>query len=415
MKRRNIKSRLEAALLDTPVVLLNGARQTGKTTLVRKIAQDRSDTSYFTLDDAATLAAATSDPAGFLAGLEGLAIIDEVQKAPGLLPAMKIKIDRDRQPGRFLLTGSADVLMLPQVSESLAGRMEIFTLWPFSQGEIDGSEDGLADLLFEEKLSMRFRDADLPSDWMSRVLAGGFPEAVRRKDEERRNAWFASYISSIIQRDIRDLSNIESSTEIPRLLSLIAARTGSLMNKSEISRSVQLPYTTLNRYFSLLELTFLVNPLPAWSSNLSKRLTRSAKLHLCDPALTAHLCGLSQQRLEGQPQMKGPLLENFVVMELRKQASWARTPLSLFHYRTTAGQEVDLVLEDKAGRIAGLEVKASSNLTDKSFKGLRDLKEAAGKSFHRGVILYTGESSLPFGEKFCALPVSSLWRLKSKI
>jgi hypothetical protein len=181
------------------------------------------------------------------------------------------------------------------------------------------------------------------------------------------------------------------------------------MNKSEISRSSQLPYTTLNRYFSLLELTFLVNPLPAWSSNLSKRLTRSAKLHLCDPALTAHLCGLSQARLEGQPQMKGPLLENFVVMELRKQASWARRPLSLFHYRTTAGQEVDLVLEDRAGRVAGVEVKATSRLADKDFRGLRDLAEVAGKNFHRGVIVYTGEHSLPFGKKLYALPVSALW------
>ena len=413
MKRRNIQPKVEAALQDSPVVLLNGARQTGKTTLVRKIAEDRPGTTYFTLDDAATLAAAASDPAGFLAGLDGLAIIDEVQKAPGLLPAMKIRIDRNRQPGRFLLTGSADVLVLPQVSESLAGRMEIFTLWPFSQGEIEEVEDRLLDLLFEKRLNTSFQDADLQQNWISRLLRGGFPEALRRSDKERRQAWFSAYVTSIIQRDIRDLANIEGLTEMPKLLSLIAARVGNLMNKSEFSRGAQLPYTTLNRYFSLLQLTFLVAPLPAWSSNLGKRLTRSAKLHLCDSALAAHLSGLTQARLDRQPEMKGPLLENFVVMEMRKQASWARTPVSLFHYRTMAGKEVDLVLEDRAGRIVGVEVKASSKLTNKDFKGLRDLAEAAGKSFHRGIALYTGESCIPFGDNLHALPVSALWRLES--
>ncbi|HSR50004.1 MAG TPA: ATP-binding protein [Acidobacteriota bacterium] len=399
------------ALADTPVVLVNGARQTGKTTLVQKVAAEKQPSAYFSLDDAATLSAVRADPTGFLAALDGLVVIDEVQKAPGLLSALKVAVDRDRRPGRFLLTGSADVLMLPEVSESLAGRMEILTLWPFSQGEIEGKEDCLLELLFEDRLDLTgLEDAEIARQWVDRVIRGGFPEVVRREDQQRRQAWLASYLTAILQRDIRDLANIEGLTEVPRLLSLLAARVGYLLNKAELSRATQLPYTTLKRYLSLLELTFLVQPLPAWSGNLGKRLTRSPKMHLCDSALTAHLNGLTEDGLGRRPELKGPLLENFAVMELRKQASWCKRHVSLFHYRTHTNQEVDIVLEDRAGTIVGIEVKATATLGKRAFKGLEALAHDAGDRFLRGIVLYTGGNPLTFTPKHHALPLSVLWQ-----
>jgi hypothetical protein len=400
------------ALSDTPAVLVNGARQTGKTTLVREIARGRPGTRYVTLDDAATLAAAVNDPAALLAGSGDLLVIDEVQKAPGLFPAMKIQIDRDRRPGRFLLTGSANVLMLPQVSESLAGRLEILTLWPFSQGEIEGRREGLLDALFAEALPGLPAEPEQPiTPLAQRLLRGGFPEALGRRDPRRRDAWFAAYVTTILQRDIRDLTQIEGLTDMPLLLQLLAARAGTLLNKAELARGTRIPYTTLDRYLALLHATFLFQPLPAWSGNLGKRLTRSPKCHLCDSGLTAHLTGLTAERLDRDGTLIGPLLESFVVGELRKQASWAETPVTLYHFRTPSQRETDLVLEDRGGRVVGIEVKASSRLRERDFNGLRSLAREAGERFLRGVLLYTGEEMLPFGPRLHAVPVRALWQM----
>ena len=410
MKWRKITDRIVAALADTPVVLLNGARQTGKTTLVQSLVAERPDARYFTLDDAAVLAAAASDPPGFIADAGGLVVIDEVQKVPELLPAIKLAVDRDRRPGRFLLTGSAHVLTLPKVSESLAGRIEILTLWPFSQGEAAEVPDAFIDAVFSDDRPRLRESAPESASLRQRLLRGGFPEALERDVEERRRAWFASYISTILQRDVRDLANIEGLTEMPRLLKLLASRTSGLMNKAEISRDADIAYATLDRYLALLEMTFLLQPLAAWSGNLGKRLTKAPKVHLCDSGLAAHLLGLTEDRLARDPTLAGPLGESFVAMELRKQASWSRTPVSLFHFRTAAGREVDLVLEDDAGRLAGFEVKASGSFRKKDLAGLRALARDLGERFHRGVLLYAGESVVPVGERLHAVPISALWR-----
>jgi predicted AAA+ superfamily ATPase len=396
-------------LADRPVVLLNGARQVGKSTLVQSLT-DGDQAQYLTLDDATVLAAASGDPAGFVAGLQGPVILDEVQRAPELFLALKASVDRDRRPGRFLLTGSANVYVLPRVSESLAGRMEILTLWPLSQGEIEGVVEGFVDALFAKTFPVPRGGTLDRGELFERMLRGGFPEMVDKPSESRRRAWFNSYTTSILQRDVRDLTQIEDLAALPRLLSLLAARATTLLNYSELSRSSGIPASTLKRYFALLEATFLALTLPAWSTNLSKRLVKSPKLLLNDTGLLASSLGLSPERLEEDSRLAGPLLENFVLQEVRKQVSWSQIQPSLFHYRTQTGQEVDLLLEDPSGRVAGVEVKMGSTVQEKDVRALRDLAEALGPRFVRGVLLYTGERAVPFSEKILALPVQALWR-----
>lgn len=407
MLRRNLTPALLEALADTPVVLVNGARQVGKSTLVQSL--EGHPGRYLTLDDATVLAAASRDPAGFLAGFDGPLILDEVQRAPELFLAIKAAVDRDRRPGIYLLTGSADVFLLPRIAETLAGRLEVLTLWPFSQGEIEGIQETFVDSLFAAELQPPKVPRLDRGEVLDRALVGGYPEMLERKAEDRRRAWVASYTATLLQRDVRDLANVEDLTALPRLLSLLAARSTSLLNYSELSRSSGLPASTLKRYFALLEATFLVRPLPAWSANLSKRLVKSPKLLLTDTGLLASVLGLSRDRLEEEPQLASPLLENFVLSEIRKQVTWSNTRPELFHYRTQTGQEVDLLLEDARGRVVGLEVKAAATVQERDVRTLLDLSEMLGNRFVRGVVLCTGDRAVPFSEKVVALPIGALW------
>ena len=410
MLQRYISSRLLEALADSPVVLLHGARQTGKSTLVQHITSTDHPARYLTLDDAAVLGAATADPAGFLAGIEGPIALDEVQRAPELFLAIKADVDRNRKSGRYLLTGSANVLMLPRLSESLAGRMEILPLWPLSQGEIGGKRECFIDILFTaEPIKAGAGPKDGPT-LIDRILRGGYPEAHRRAAPSRRRAWFNSYVSTILQRDVRDLANVDGLSAMPRLLTLLASRIGSLLNQSEVSRSLGMPQTTLKRYLALLEATFLVQPLPAWSSNLGKRLVKSPKLYLNDTGLASSLVGQMDERALRQSQLLGPLAENFVVMELRKQASWSKTEPGLFHFRTLGGQEVDVVLESPSGDLVGVEVKTSTAVGSGDFKGLRSLAEETGSRFLQGVVLYQGHETVPFGKNLHAVPLEAIWQ-----
>ena len=409
---RHISSRLLEALSDSPVVLLHGARQTGKSTLVQQIASQSHQARYLTFDDTAVLAAATGDGPGFLAGFDGPVVLDEIQRAPELFLAIKADVDRNRTPGRYLLTGSANVLMLPKLSESLAGRMEILPLWPLSQGEIADHCEGFIDRLFSGKpIQASCPDTDDEPALTDRMLAGGYPEAYRRKRPRRRRAWFNSYVSTILQRDVRDLANIESLSALPRLLSLLASRVGALLNHAEVSRSLGIAQTTLKRYMALLEATFLVCLLPAWSGNLGKRLVKSPKLYLNDTALAAALIGQTHADGLRQLQLLGPMAENFVVTELRKQATWSHTEPSLYHFRTTAGREVDIVMESPSGELVGVEVKTSATVNSNDFKGLRVLAQAAGKRFRQGVVLYQGRDVVPFSKTLHAVPMANLWRV----
>ena len=414
MIRRHLISCLLEALADTPVVLLNGPRQSGKSTLAQRVASHEHPARYLTLDDATTLAAARNDPPGFLAGFEGPVVIDEIQRAPELFLAIKAQVDRDRRPGRFLLTGSADVLLLPRLAESLAGRMEILTLWPFSQGEIEKIQEGFVDAIFSRTIP-QMRDLRIQgSEMIPRILRGGYPEILGRQTESRQAAWFGSYITTILQRDVRDIAHIEGLTALPRLLALLAARAASLVNFSELSRTSTIPQSTLKRYMIILETTFLVQTLPAWSGNLSKRLVKAPKLVIGDTGLMAYLLGLNKVRLLQDPILAGHVLENFVIMELKKQLGWNRTKAQLFHFRTQTGQEVDIVLEDLSGRVVGIEIKSGASVTADDFKGLRLLHETIGRRFLRGMVLYGGSEFVPFGPGLYALPVRALWSGSAK-
>lgn len=407
---RHLAPALEAALGDTPVALVVGPRQAGKTTLCRLVA-DRRGARYLSLDDAATLAAASADPAGFIAALDGPVFLDEIQRAPALLPAIKLAVDRNRAAGRFLLTGSADVLALPRVSESLAGRMEVLTLWSLSQGERAGVREGFIDALFAKQKLGPTGPGEPRADLIGRALAGGFPEAVARRDPSRRSAWFRSYVTTMLERDVRNLAEIEGLADLPRLLSLVAARSATLLNVAELSRSAALPQTTLSRYLALLERTFLVRRLPAWAGNRARRAIKTPRVWIPDTGLLAHLAGLSPARLAEDPTPLGPLFETFVTSELTKQLAWSRTRAELLHFRTHAGREVDLVIEADDGRLAGIEVRSAATVGGADLKGLAALREVAGKRFQRGVVLYTGREAVPFGSDLWALPVSALWQL----
>jgi len=411
MLDRNVVPAVAAALADTPVVFLNGARQAGKSTLAKLLVEQGLLAEYVTLDDPAALAAAQEDPGSFVANRHRV-VIDEVQRVPDLFVTLKATVDRDRRPGRFLLTGSANVLLLPGLARTLAGRMEILPLWPFSQGELESKKESFIDTAFKGGGGLYKSTAPMERrELLARILAGGFPEAASRKSEDRRNAWFSSYVGTLMQRDIRDLANVDGLAAMPRLLGLIATHAGSLMNYSELSRSAGLPVSTLKRYVALWEATYLVQPVPAWSANLGKRLVRSPKVYLNDTGLLAYLQQTTPQRLSDQPMLWGALLENFVVMELHKQAAWSRTKPRIFHFRSHNGQEVDVLLEDRAGHVVGIEIKARSAASSEDFRGLRALATDLGKRFVAGIVLYTGTAAYPFGPRLYALPVSALWRM----
>jgi uncharacterized protein len=407
MIRRHIEDSVRRAMADTPVVLINGARQTGKTTLSQAIAAE-AGALYFTLDDYATLALAAGDPSGFIRNLDGPVVIDEIQKAPDLFPAIKIAVDKARRPGRFLLTGSANVMTLPRLSESLAGRMEIIPLYPFSAGELAGKVEGFLPRLFAGTIAK----SKLPSASESigtRLTRGGYPEATERKSDDRRAAWFASHISTILQRDVRDLARVDALHSLPNLLKLLAARASGLLNLADVGRDASLPHSTLTRYLTLLETVFLVHRLPAWSRNLGQRLVKAPKVHLVDTGLACHLLGTDARRLAEDRPLLGRLLESFVVGELRKQVSWIDPRIALHHFRTATGSEVDVVLDKPDGSVAAIEVKASATVAASDFAALKALRSQLGKQFRAGVVLYLGDQIVPFGDQLWLVPIPALW------
>src|SRR5690625_260875 len=406
MLARFLRTPLLEALADTPVVMLAGARQVGKSTLAQT-AITETEATYFTLDDAATLAAAVVDPTGFVGGLPDRTIIDEIQRAPALMLALKAAVDANRRPGRFLLTGSANVLTVPKVADSLAGRMEVLQLWPFSQGEILRQQETFLETLFSGKA---FKGMAPDEDELrSRIVAGGYPEAVARTSSRRRNAWFNSYLSTIVQRDIRDLANITGLHELPRLLRFLAERSSTLLNMAGLAREAAIPQSTLSRYLTLFEATFLLRYLPAWSTSGTKRLTRAPKPFLTDTGLMASLLGIDEARLATDRTLFGRLLECFVVLEIFKQLSYSETAAMPYHYRTYTGHEIDMLLERADGTVAGVEIKATASPTAAFFKTMRELRDELGDRFRRGVLLYLGSEVVPFGDRLEAVPLPALW------
>jgi len=411
MYPRNITQEILDALSDSPVVYVRGARQVGKSTLAKELLGDAFPAKYVTLDNASVLAAAESDPAGFIAGQPRPLVIDEVQRVPRLLLAIKEAVDTDRKPGQFLLTGSANLLALPLVSDSLAGRMEIITLWPLSEAEKRENKADFVACLFKGRCSGPGHEAsgDLPG----MAVTGGFPEAVKRVSRKRRGAWFESYLTSILERDIRDIARIRELGDMVRLVRLLATRTATQLNHAEISRTMQIPHATANRYIHILEKVFLAHFLPAWSPNLGKRLVKTPKTYLVDTGLAAHLMGVDEERFAGDPAVAGRLVETFAINEILKALTWSSITAKPYYYRTHAGQEIDLVLERPSGEVACVEIKHSVQVAAKHFRSLRSLRQDLGKRFKAGVVLYAGSEIIPFGDSLFAVPLAALWNDES--
>ncbi len=404
---RHIRPRLVEALADSPVVLIHGPRQCGKTTLARRIG-DEQGFAYFTFDNDVQRAAAQADPVGFVADLPERAVLDEVQRVPGLFTSLKAAVDAQRRPGRFILTGSANVLLVPRLADSLAGRMEILRLHPLAQEELAGKTSGFLQNLFSGRFKAGGHGCRGGRALAERVVAGGYPDALARSTERRRAVWYQNYAETLIQRDIRDLSHIRSLDALPRLLALAAGQTACLVNISELAAPFQVSRPTLREYMTLLSRIFLLDELPPWHGNRMKRLVKTPKLHMGDTGLACSLLGLSAESLWENRTLFGRILETFVYQELRRHASWYDDSVTFSHFRDKDKVEVDVVLESR-GKLAGVEIKAGATVTADDFKGLHKLRDAAPKAFASGVVLYDGAASVSFGKDMHAVPISSLW------
>ncbi|MBI5658745.1 MAG: ATP-binding protein [Nitrosomonadales bacterium] len=401
-------SKLQDALADTPAVLIHGARQCGKTTLAQMAGGNYA---YFSFDDENILATAKRDPVGFVDRLPQHVVLDEVQRAPELFASLKHAIDQDRKPGRFMLTGSANLMLLPQLSDSLAGRIEVLQLYPLAQSELAGQQATFLQQMFGAEMLAISTSKRLGDELIERIVNGGFPEPLRRTTESRRRAWYRNYIDTLVQRDIRDIARISNLEAIPKLLQMIANHSGQLINVSELAKAFQLSRLTVDHYVALLRQIFLVEFLQPWFSNQNKRLIKTPKVHLMDTGLATAVLKLNVRQLQHDHNMLGHLLESFVYAELRKQASWLDADMAFYHYRDKDQYEVDIVMENGDGRLLGIEVKAAATVVNKDFNGLRRLQRVAGERFHRGILLYDGQHILPFGDGLYAVPVSRLWEV----
>ncbi len=402
--KRHLQALVTEAMSDTPAVLVNGPRQCGKTTLVRQYAGPMA---YYSLDDPALLAAVRADPVALIRR-QDRAIIDEVQRAPDLLMAIKLAIDQDRRPGRFLLTGSANLMALPTVAESLAGRMEIKTLLPLSHAELSESPpDFLERACGQQWPSTRAEVLPL-AGITEQVLAGGYPEMRLRTNTLRRQAWARAYTTTLVERDIRDIAQIDQAARVPQLLNILAALSGQLLNLSQIGGQIGLNGKTVEKYIDILEKLFLVRRLPAWSRNELSRLVKTPKIHFLDAGLQATLTRLTPELVLIERARFGATLETWVYGELLKSLSLSPDAWFLSHYRDKDQVEVDFVLESPLREVIGIEVKAAASVNAADFKGLRRLREACGAGFLTGLVLYDGSQCLSFGDGLWAVPLACL-------
>jgi predicted AAA+ superfamily ATPase len=405
---RHLAESVRLALEDTRVVVVIGARQVGKSTLVEQFARGEPPRRVVSLDDDIMRRTAIEDPTGFIADLETPAVIDEVQRAPNLLLAIKRSVDIDQRPGRFLLTGSANILTAPTIADALTGRTEYLRLWPFSQAELRHSPPHFIASLFAGR-PPRIRDAASGRQaYASLLVAGGFPEAVRRHGTRRRH-FFDGYLDAVLERDLATIARVHDRANVRRLLEAIAATTGSPIRMDGIARALEVATNTVRAHIDLLETLFLVYRLPAWHSNRLKRLAKAPKLHVVDSGLLAHLLQANAERAVSDGHVIGALAETFVVMEVVRQAAVDDDPPRLFHVRDREGHEVDLLLERRGGTVVGIEVKAAATAGPADFHGLKLLRDRLGDRFAFGTVLYTGSATVPFGDRLAAVPLAALW------
>lgn len=402
---RYIQPRLAEALTDTPVVLLSGPRQAGKTTLVRQFAGE--GRRFVTLDDELVLLAARQDPVGLIRGLD-CAVIDEVQRAPALLLAIKRSVDEDRRPGRFLLTGSANLMTLPTVADSLAGRMETLTMLPLAECEMQSGTGKWLDAVFDGHIPKTVHP-EVGDALVDKVLRGGYPEAVSRIAPRRRTAWAKQYLDALIQRDVREISGIEKLDRLPRLLKALAQMAGQLCNFTQLGGQVGLDSKTANKYLAVFEQMFLLRRVEPWSINRLNRIVKTPKMQFIDSGLLSTLVGLTEASAGKDRPLFGRVLESFVYSELLKQTTWVERNYALYTYRDKDQVEVDFVIENPAAQVVGVEVKAAASVSAGDLAGLKKLAALAGDKFVAGIVLYDGEDTLPIGSNLWAVPISTLW------
>lgn len=405
--QRGLQESLLAALADTPVVSILGPRQSGKSTLAANLDPERL---FISLDDAAYLKLALDDPQGFISELPERVTIDEVQRAPHLTLAIKRSVDHNRRAGRFLLTGSANLLQLPQLADSLAGRMECLYLHPLSESEKCEAPGNFLSLWLDGKLTARLTGSKKPepSNLPARLLQGGYPEACRRSTQ-RAQAWLHQYVQSIIERDISDVAKVKDGTDLARLMTLLAERTATLLNISELATSLGRARQTIDNHLAILEKLFLIRRLPAWHQNATKRAVKTPKIHFCDSGLAAALSDLQPEDWLTERSRFGHLLESFIVQQLIVQASWTHPQLRFWHYRDKDKNEVDCVIT-RGRRVWGVEIKLSQSVSQADTKGLKRLADYSNKHFQAGIVFYDGHDILPLGDdRFLAVPISRLW------
>ena len=407
MLPRHATAPIEEALSDTRVVLVNGARQSGKSTLARQVAR-RHDAEWRSFDNPQTLVQARFDPLDFVASTQ-MIVIDEVQREPSILLPIKQRVDEYPKPGSFLLTGSAHVMGLKSVPDALPGRLETIELWPLSQGEIDGTPDGFVDAVFADPLGLRVSSNLVKADYAERVARGGFPEAVLRQGK-RRTSFFRNYVADLVNREVTQVADIQRGPEFRTILQLLAAQSAGLLVPANLAVATGLSKTTVSKYLAVMSEVFLTKTLPSWSRGPAGRITKTPKLAFVDSGVATSLVGQDASSLLRPDAPFGQLLEGFVAMELARQTTWSQTEVDMFHYRTKDKQEVDVVLQDARGRIVGIEVKASSTVHGDDFSGLRHLARRAGDDFLLGIVAYTGASTAAFGDRMRAMPISAIWR-----
>lgn len=411
MYKRHILSKILLALDGSPAVLLVGPRQSGKTTTVKTVSE-MNGYDYISFDSITSQASASSDPIGFIDSREKPVILDEVQRVPEIFLPIKVDIDKHRRDnGRYVLTGSANPLLVPKLGDALTGRMIMLEMWPLSQGEVEGVEESFLGRIFSKNFASSSGHSFSRKELLRRVCLGGFPDMVQAKNEENRKMWCDSYLSLAMQKDVLQIAQIEGLTQLPRILQIIATRSGTMLNYSEFSKITGVPLTTLRRYMHLLESLFLIYYVQPWNRNLGKRLTKAPKVYFVDTGVLLHTLDFDQKRLENTPNIFGGVVENFVVNEISKQISWSRKKrVKIYYCRLTDDQtEVDIILEDEEGKIVGIEVKSGETINSSDFKHLKQLKQLVGEDFIRGIVLYSGQEKLPFGDNNWAIPINDLW------
>jgi predicted AAA+ superfamily ATPase len=405
---RLIRPLVVEALQDSRIVFIAGARQVGKTTLTSDVVRHEHPMTTFTLDDKATREAAIVDPAGFVAGLGGPAFIDEIHRAPDLLLALKQAVDRDTAPGRFFITGSANILASRKVKDALPGRIDRVQMWPLSRAEIEGTTRNVVDELLAGR-PPQVADATVGHRAFSSIVAeGGYPEARLRPPGRRRTRWFSNYIDTTLDRDLHEIADARRVDDMGRLLRLLATQSANLLNYRAVAQRLDMDPKTVKSYVALLEQMFLVQRLPAWRPGLGARESSTPKIYVCDSGLLAYLLGADEQRVAEDDQVTGKICETFVAAELMKHASWAEDEVRLHHYQRDR-EDVDLIVENRRGEIAAVEVKARATVTRNDWRWLAKLRDARQDQFRAGVIVYSGAQTIPLGDRLWAVPYAGLW------